>query len=294
MLRAAKVELEAAKERLKRIEGRDDLITKYIRGTFKYVDAKKDAARHSALVQWALEQVSFIEAEITQSAAPEAEPNGTKRAKRKLITDEANSEKGSAKKQKLEHRELGSLSRSSTADLPEARKIHARVRFAVNNERSQPRDEAQSVQTNKSIVRRSLRSADTSQVVEAELRESEAAEGGSHMGRGTKRKLGHDQEDEVTNDRRTQKRRRSGQSSSLIDGNVRSPRSARVPSEHNRRDDAADDQRPSKRLRKTHSDGHKHRPTGTKDYSQKHPIPSICDNIHETIRSWAKPTETSA
>ncbi|KAH8747275.1 hypothetical protein F5883DRAFT_653602 [Diaporthe sp. PMI_573] len=46
-------------------------------------------------------------------------------------------------------------------------------------------------------------------LIEAELKESKAAVARSHTGRGTKRRLRHDQDDEVTNDRNPQKRRLS-------------------------------------------------------------------------------------
>lgn len=69
-------------------------------------------------------------------------------------------------------------------------------------------------------------------MVEAELRESEAAEGGLHTGRGTKRRLGHDQDDEITDDRGPQKRRRGGQISLFSNGSARSGRPAREPSNH--------------------------------------------------------------
>jgi len=91
-------------------------------------------------------------------------------------------------------------------------------------------------------------------MVDAELRESEAAEGGSQTGRGTKRRLGHDQGDEITDDRGPQKRRHGDQISLFSDGSAGSPRPAREPSNHSRRDDT-DDERPPKRLLKTRSGG---------------------------------------
>jgi hypothetical protein len=72
-------------------------------------------------------------------------------------------------------------------------------------------------------------------LVEAELRESETAEGGSHTRRSTKR--------------------RRHEISSFVDGSARSHGPERVSSEHSRRDDTAYDERPSKRLRKTQSGG---------------------------------------
>lgn len=87
-------------------------------------------------------------------------------------------------------------------------------------------------------------------LVEAELRESDAAKGGPHTGRGTKRRLGHDQDDEITNDRRPEKRRRSGPNSSFSDISASSLRPTREPAKHSRRDNTAVDERP-----KTHSRG---------------------------------------
>lgn len=76
-------------------------------------------------------------------------------------------------------------------------------------------------------------------LVEAELRESRAAKGGSHTGRGAKRRFGH------------QKRKRSDQVT-FSDGSARPPRRAREPSKHPRHNDTTDDERPPKRL-KSHS-----------------------------------------
>ena len=83
--------------------------------------------------------------------------------------------------------------------------------------------------------------------------ESGTGEAGSHTGRVTKRRLGHDQKDEVANNQGPQERRRDDQVSSSIYGSATSPGPASRPFKHNRRGDTADDGRPSKRPRKTRS-----------------------------------------
>jgi hypothetical protein len=91
-------------------------------------------------------------------------------------------------------------------------------------------------------------------LIEAELERTGVAQGRSHTGHGTKRGLTHDQDDEVTNDRRPQKRSRTSRISSLTKDSAESPGPARTPSIHSRGDDMADDERPLKRLRTSHSD----------------------------------------
>lgn len=67
MMRTATNKLNAAKERLQWVKRRNEEIIAFVQGTFGYVDAKKDASRQSKLVQWALEQVPSIEAEMARS-----------------------------------------------------------------------------------------------------------------------------------------------------------------------------------------------------------------------------------
>ncbi|KAI0872475.1 hypothetical protein GGS24DRAFT_518539 [Hypoxylon argillaceum] len=88
-LQAATRELLAAEASKESIIKRGSLIEKFIRGTSGFVDAKKDASRHSILVQWVLDQVPLVEAELTRSEATKVKPDETKRrAKRRLDSND--------------------------------------------------------------------------------------------------------------------------------------------------------------------------------------------------------------
>ncbi|KAL3957298.1 hypothetical protein ACCO45_007876 [Purpureocillium lilacinum] len=57
MLEAARKKLVAAQERYEFTRRRVSMITNFIRATFDYVNAKKDATGHAAIAQWVMEQV---------------------------------------------------------------------------------------------------------------------------------------------------------------------------------------------------------------------------------------------
>ncbi|KAF5018844.1 hypothetical protein F66182_9173 [Fusarium sp. NRRL 66182] len=95
MLRAVTEELLAAKQRFEQIRKRNDRITKFVQATFNYASAKRNAARHRVLVQWVLDQVPQVEAEVKPSKA-------RKRTKRKLSTDKEFPESRSSKREKLD------------------------------------------------------------------------------------------------------------------------------------------------------------------------------------------------
>ncbi|KJZ69148.1 hypothetical protein HIM_11466 [Hirsutella minnesotensis 3608] len=109
MLETATAKLNAAKDWLESVKRRSDHIRGFIQGTFDYEDAKKDGARHSILLQWVLEQVHLVEAEMTQSETNEAKRGGIKRRKRNFDTIEDQSEKRGFKRQKLEYRKSDSV-----------------------------------------------------------------------------------------------------------------------------------------------------------------------------------------
>ncbi|KHN96127.1 uncharacterized protein MAM_05975 [Metarhizium album ARSEF 1941] len=64
MLEAARKKLVAAQERYEFTRRRVSMVTDFIRATFDYVNAEKDATRHTALTQRVLEQVPLVEAEL--------------------------------------------------------------------------------------------------------------------------------------------------------------------------------------------------------------------------------------
>ncbi|KAH6982348.1 hypothetical protein BKA56DRAFT_585734 [Ilyonectria sp. MPI-CAGE-AT-0026] len=119
MLGAATNKLNAAKGRLKLLERRSSLITDLIRWTHGYDRAKRDAARQRSLVQWVLEQVPLIEAEVGESQENEA-GSGTNKKKRRPVAEEDGSENPRRKKQKVEQRALASAPSHRTTITPEA------------------------------------------------------------------------------------------------------------------------------------------------------------------------------
>ncbi|KJZ68715.1 hypothetical protein HIM_11893 [Hirsutella minnesotensis 3608] len=117
MLKAATAKMNVAKDRLESVKRRSDRIRGFIRRTFDYEDAKKDAARHSILLQWVLGQVPLVEAEMTLSEANEAGRGRIKRRKRSRTTDDDQSGKRDSKRQKLKHWKSAPLSGNNIAVL---------------------------------------------------------------------------------------------------------------------------------------------------------------------------------
>lgn len=72
VLQAAKEKAAVAQERYESTKRRVDIITLFIRATFDYQDAKKNAACHTALVQWVADQIPLIEAELRRSPTPDS------------------------------------------------------------------------------------------------------------------------------------------------------------------------------------------------------------------------------
>ncbi|PFH62652.1 hypothetical protein XA68_12523 [Ophiocordyceps unilateralis] len=112
MLGDARKQSKAAQEWHELIYQRGNMITDFIRATFGYVEAQKDAAYHATIAQWVLEQVPLVRAELIQPDMTEASPD-TKNRKRKRAQDEDNPEEWSSKMQKPGHREITRLPQSS-------------------------------------------------------------------------------------------------------------------------------------------------------------------------------------
>lgn len=115
MMRAGSAKLLAVKGRLDHVRSRNNRITNFIRETFDYADAKRDAARQRILVQWVPEQVPLIEAEMTQSKANKARSDGTRRVKRKPSTDEEPLARRDPKRPKLDPREPSPATSNNSA-----------------------------------------------------------------------------------------------------------------------------------------------------------------------------------
>ena len=72
MLQAAKAKAAVAHERYESTKRRVGIITSFIRATFDYEDAKRNAACHAALVQWVADQIPLVEAELRRSPTPDS------------------------------------------------------------------------------------------------------------------------------------------------------------------------------------------------------------------------------
>ncbi|KAL2256262.1 hypothetical protein VTK26DRAFT_1919 [Humicola hyalothermophila] len=84
-LEAAHSKLVAAKEALKTTKRRGDLITEFIRGTWDYREAKRGLHRQRLLLQWILEQVPLIEAELNEPKVAEGGSRARRGAKRSSL-----------------------------------------------------------------------------------------------------------------------------------------------------------------------------------------------------------------
>ncbi|KAG5742869.1 hypothetical protein H9Q72_014036 [Fusarium xylarioides] len=105
MLKHGAEELLAAKRRLEQARRRSHLIVQFVRATFDYDEAKRDAARHRVLVQWVLDQVPLIESEVKPSKALRPGSNGRTRTKRRRNADEGSLEGQSPKRVRFDVRE---------------------------------------------------------------------------------------------------------------------------------------------------------------------------------------------
>ncbi|GAP92495.1 putative ankyrin [Rosellinia necatrix] len=82
--RAAQSRLDTAKESQASTNRRNDLVTEFNIAVRGYLIAKDDAMSHSAILQWVLEQVPLVEAEMNESGVTETSPDpirGTKRSR---------------------------------------------------------------------------------------------------------------------------------------------------------------------------------------------------------------------
>lgn len=117
MLKHAAQELQAAKRQSEQAERRSHLIGQFIRATWDYDKAKRDAARHRILVQWVLEQVPLVDAEVNPSKANRLESGERRRTKRRRTIDEEPPKKQNPKRVKVdvvESRVAGTKARSKT------------------------------------------------------------------------------------------------------------------------------------------------------------------------------------
>ncbi|KAI1501061.1 hypothetical protein F5X99DRAFT_409373 [Biscogniauxia marginata] len=118
MLENGSTKLIAAKRRFQQISSRNLRIIDFVRGTGDYADAKRNATRQQVLVQWVLEEVPLIKAEMAQSKAAKVGPGQTTRSKRRLTADEEPLGERSPKRPKPYHQELGPPTSSSGPRVP--------------------------------------------------------------------------------------------------------------------------------------------------------------------------------
>ncbi|KID86448.1 hypothetical protein MGU_06260 [Metarhizium guizhouense ARSEF 977] len=105
MLKHGTQKLQAAKRRSEQVQRRSNLIVQFVRATFDYSGAKRRTARHRILVQWVLEQVPLVDAEVNPSKANRLEPDERQRTKRRRTTDEEPPKRQNPKRVKVDLRE---------------------------------------------------------------------------------------------------------------------------------------------------------------------------------------------
>ncbi|CAH0019329.1 unnamed protein product [Clonostachys rhizophaga] len=137
MMKESTEKLLAAKRQREKTRDRNDRMGEFIRWTFDYADAKREAARHRTLVQWVLEQIPLIEAEMAESRAKQAKPGQIKKTKRRLPTDEAPLEKPNPKKPKLDLQDSSPSTSSSAAVSLKARDTQLDLSIVTDQETDQ-------------------------------------------------------------------------------------------------------------------------------------------------------------
>ncbi|KJZ70540.1 hypothetical protein HIM_10084 [Hirsutella minnesotensis 3608] len=100
LLATALETLNAAKKSLRMIRDRNERITDFIRGTWDYVGAKRDAKRQKCVIQWVLDQVPLIEAEANTEAATKSSVDQAASPSRKRGRECGDGENGLPKRRK--------------------------------------------------------------------------------------------------------------------------------------------------------------------------------------------------
>ncbi|KAL2758157.1 hypothetical protein ACRALDRAFT_1092157 [Sodiomyces alcalophilus JCM 7366] len=110
MSRPGSAALIAAEKRLEFLIRREVCVRKFVKRTSVYAGAKEDIVSQRHLVQWVLDQIPLIEAEMTHTEGGEV-GTGPKLAKRRRSDDESRAH--SPKRQKIQHGEQSSRLESS-------------------------------------------------------------------------------------------------------------------------------------------------------------------------------------
>lgn len=127
--------LMEAEARLKSVNERGDLIVEFVRSTFDFAFAKKDAARHRILLSWILTQVPLIEAKLNSTEVKGYRSNETNNTKREIHANDDDSQHRTSKKRKLDGSEFGLRSDQNTAVITKE-KIQQQVSLMTNEKRS--------------------------------------------------------------------------------------------------------------------------------------------------------------
>lgn len=154
MLNKATKDVEDAERRKREIKARHDRVRDFIRGTFKYVDAQRKLACHGLYVQWVLEQIPLVEAEMAQAEAERSRASQSMGKKRVLSPQEDLNAGPSQKRQRTMQGSLPLADGNSAEGTVQAQK------------------KAQSSRPIKAARKRSCRSADASSLPPVGFRRS--------------------------------------------------------------------------------------------------------------------------
>ncbi|KAK2743007.1 hypothetical protein CKAH01_18422 [Colletotrichum kahawae] len=120
MLKVCTERLLAAKRRFEQVRSRNNQIGDFIRATFDYDEAQREAARQRILVQWVLNQVALIEAETKPSKSNRVKPGARKGTKRQRTIDDVTPETQASKRVKfdlLETTPVNTMASSGATDM---------------------------------------------------------------------------------------------------------------------------------------------------------------------------------
>lgn len=138
MLKQATAAVIAAKQRLEQVEARSEPITQFIRGTFGYTGAKREAWRQGLLVQWVRDQVPLIEKEMGLSKSSRSGSGRTRTTpkRRRDADQEGSSEKRDSKRARV------SSARKTRSKATEPQPVPDVAPQSKASRRSQPDDPA--------------------------------------------------------------------------------------------------------------------------------------------------------
>ncbi|KAI3532306.1 hypothetical protein CABS02_13891 [Colletotrichum abscissum] len=167
MLRAGSQRVLDAKRRYEQIRNCNHRITLFIRETFSYARAKREAARHHILVKWVLDQIPMIEAEMVMAKAKRATSSVSRKMERKRSLDTDPSGGQIPKRAKHDNPKTAVMGGGRTRIAPLPRVLHTEGfgstdRGDLKNPRPESSDEPAQHMTSKSaavMVQRPRRSA---------------------------------------------------------------------------------------------------------------------------------------